>query len=65
MPITTIQIDALARKNIWTATSEKKQPISTETIVEMASDKGTLQKNRSTSDRSRKKLWRFVNHATR
>ena len=64
MPNTAMQIDALARKNIWTAASERNQPISTEAIVEMARDRGTLQKNRSTSDRSRK-LWRFVNHATR
>src|SRR5579863_4940657 len=50
-------------KKTTTAMSDRNLPIRTEEIVETASERGRLQKIRSTIERSRKS-WRFMNHAT-
>src|ERR1700750_1985746 len=63
-PTTTRKRMALPRKKVTTAVRENALPISTEEMVETATDNGTLQKSRSIRERLRKS-WRFVNHAAR
>jgi hypothetical protein len=52
----------LVRKKATTTIRENALPISTDAIVDTATDSGTLQKSRSTIERWRKS-WRSVNHA--